>query len=254
MALSRPHEGAGFSTGAKGTHRMGRIVTREVGTVEAGGRCLPLTLRCDPRARRLTLRVVGEGVRVTAPSTRHARAARRLAEARADWIAEQLAERPVAVPLTIGTVLPVHGAPRRIVRAERARAAARLEDHRIVVGGADAAAVARRVETLLRREATCWFQTESDRLAATLGLPPCPVSVRRMRSRWGSCGGGRIGYDWRLILGPPGVGHYVAAHEVAHRVHPDHSAAFWTQTEALMPDWRAPHDWLKRHGARLHAY
>ena len=233
---------------------MGRIVTREAGLVEAGGRTLPLTLRCDPRARRLTLRVVGEGVRVTVPSARHARAARRLAEARAGWIADQLAERPVVVTFGVGTVLTVHGAPRRVVRAARPGAAARLDGARIVTGGKDAASTARRVESLLRREAVAWFEAESDRLAATLGLPPCPVSVRRMRSRWGSCGGGALRYDWRLILGPEGVAAYVAAHEVAHRVHPDHSPAFWTQVEALMPGWRAPHGWLKRHGARLHAY
>ena len=233
---------------------MGRIVTRAAGSVEVAGRVLPVTLRCDPRARRLTLRVVGEGVRVTAPSPRHARAALRLAETKRDWIMERLAERPVPIPLTVGTVIGVHGTPRRIVRAQRASAAARLEARRILTGGADPAAAARRVEALLRREARSWFQAESDRLAATLGLPPCPVGVRRMGSRWGSCGGGTIRYDWRLVLGPPRVAAYVAAHEVAHRVRPDHSPAFWAQVDALMPGWKAPHDWLRRHGTRLHAY
>ena len=233
---------------------MARVTTRKAGTVEAGGRVLPLTLRCDPRARRLTLRLVEDGVRVTVPSARHARAARALAEARRAWIAAQLAERPVPISLAVGTVLRVHGRARRIVRADRPSGAARLAPDRIVTGGADAAATARRVAALLRREATAWFQAESDRLGRAVGLPPCPVSVRRMRSRWGSCGGGAIRYDWRLVLGPPEAAAYVAAHEVAHRVHLDHSAAFWSQVDALMPAWRAPHDWLKRHGNRLHAY
>lgn len=233
---------------------MGSITHQEIGTVQAGGRTLPLTLRCDPRARRLTLRIVADGVRVTAPSKRHARAARRLAEARAAWIEERLAERPVPITLSVGTVVGVHGTARRVVRADRRGASARLDAHRIVTGGADEASVARRVEALLRREARGWLQAESDRLSATLGLPPCPVTVRRMRSRWGSCGGGSLRYDWRLVLGPEGVAAYVAAHEVAHRVRPDHSPAFWAQVEALMPGWRAPHAWLRRHGARLHAY
>ena len=233
---------------------MGGIVTKDMGVVTAAGRSLPLTLRCDPRARRLTLRVVGDGVRVTAPSVRHARAARRLAEARAGWIEDQLAGRPVPITLGVGTVVSLHGTPRRIARAARAGAAARLHGARIVTGGTDEASTARRIEALLRREAQDWFQGESDRLAGTLGLTPCPVGVRRMRSRWGSCGGGSLRYDWRLVLAPSGIAAYVAAHEVAHRVHLDHSRAFWGQVEALMPGWRAPHDWLKRNGARLHAY
>ena len=44
------------------------------------------------------------------------------------------------------------------------------------------------------------------------------VSVRDQTSRWGSCtAAGVLSYSWRLILGPPHVLDYVAAHEVAGR-------------------------------------
>jgi len=42
-------------------------------------------------------------------------------------------------------------------------------------------------------------------------------------------------YSWRLILAPPEVLDYVAAHEVSHLAHMDHSARFWAQVEALLP-------------------
>ena len=34
-------------------------------------------------------------------------------------------------------------------------------------------------------------------------------------------------YSWRLIMAPPSVLDYVAAHEVAHLVELNHSAAYW---------------------------
>ena len=61
-------------------------------------------------------------------------------------------------------------------------------------------------------------------------------------------------FSWRLAMAPPEVLDYVAAHEVAHLAHMDHSPRFWAQVEALMPD-HAPHRrWLRQHGADLQAW
>jgi predicted metal-dependent hydrolase len=60
-------------------------------------------------------------------------------------------------------------------------------------------------------------------------------------------------YSWRLVMAAPEVLDYVAAHEVAHLVHMDHSPHFWTQVEVLFPDWRPRRDWLRREGAALQA-
>ena len=56
------------------------------------------------------------------------------------------------------------------------------------------------------------------------------VSIGDPGSRWGSCSPHRnaIRYSWRLILAPPQVLDYVAAHEVAHLIHADHSPAYWS--------------------------
>ena len=61
-------------------------------------------------------------------------------------------------------------------------------------------------------------------------------------------------FSWRLIMAPPEVLRYVAAHEVAHLRHMDHSAAFWATVEELMPDYKAPRKWLKDQGRSLHRY
>ncbi|WP_051881939.1 M48 family metallopeptidase [Parvularcula oceani] len=225
------------------------------GTVLAGGQALPVTIRFDRRARRLILRLTEDGVRVTCPGRHHQRAALEMVEARRGWIEARLAERPVPVPFAIGACLPLFGRDRVIRAAASTRSAARLEGDAIMTGGGDAAAVARRVEALVRTEAKRTLQAESDRLAAKLGLPPCPVSVRRMRSRWGSCSSApALSYDWRLAFAPPEVLAYVAAHEVAHRRHMDHSARFWRLVAELMPGWKPADGWLRANGRTLYAY
>ena len=47
---------------------------------------------------------------------------------------------------------------------------------------------------------------------------------------------------------------YVAAHEVAHLRHMDHSHAFWNVVRNVCPDYQAPRNWLRREGAALHRY
>jgi hypothetical protein len=81
------------------------------------------------------------------------------------------------------------------------------------------------------------------------------ITLRDTRSRWGSCtADGALMYSWRLILAPPSVLDYVAAHEAAHLVEMNHSARFWALVERLCPDWQAERAWLRREGAALQAW
>ncbi len=61
-------------------------------------------------------------------------------------------------------------------------------------------------------------------------------------------------FSWRLILAPPEILHYVAAHEVAHLAEMNHSAAFWSQVERLFGPYKAARHWLRDNGAELHRY
>lgn len=81
------------------------------------------------------------------------------------------------------------------------------------------------------------------------------ITLRDTRSRWGSCTArGTLNFSWRLILAPSFVLDYLAAHEVAHLVHLDHSPAFWAVVRRLFSDIETAEAWLKQHGASLHRY
>ena len=55
-------------------------------------------------------------------------------------------------------------------------------------------------------------------------------------------------------MAPPFVLDYLAAHEVAHLVHLDHSPRFWKLTRRLCADTDHAEAWLSAHGAHLHKY
>ena len=107
----------------------------------------------------------------------------------------------------------------------------------------------------LKREAKRDLEAASRRAAAALGVTVKRVSVRDQSSRWGSCSTtGVLSYSWRLILAPPFVLDYLAAHEVAHLVEMNHSRAFWRVVERICPDVARAKAWLDAHGAELHRY
>jgi len=79
--------------------------------------------------------------------------------------------------------------------------------------------------------------------------------LRDTVSRWGSCSStGGLNFSWRLILAPPFVLDYLAAHEVAHIVHMNHSPFFWKLVRRLHSGTDRAEAWLKLHGADLHRY
>jgi len=115
--------------------------------------------------------------------------------------------------------------------------------------------LARRVRDFLKREAKRDLEAASRRYAALLGVGVKRIAVRDQSSRWGSCtAGGVLSYSWRLILAPPYVLDYLAAHEVAHLVEMNHSRKFWRVIDGMCPEWRRAKGWLNAQGAALHRY
>ena len=103
------------------------------------------------------------------------------------------------------------------------------------------------------RSSTAWRASRA--AAASLGVGLKRISIRDQTSRWGSCSTtGVLSYSWRLILAPPFVLDYLAAHEAAHLVEMNHSRRFWRLVEGIYPDVARAKSWLDAHGADLHRY
>ncbi len=212
---------------------------------------IEVTLRRSARAKRLSLRVSRLDGRVTL--TLPPRAAEReglvFLKSREAWLRGHLTQLAPGVPVRIGTTVPFEGCDLPVTLG--ARRSARLEPDRIIVPTADTAGPC--VQALFKTFARDRLAAASDAYAAQLGKSYSRLSLRDTRSRWGSCSSkGVLMYSWRLIMAPPEVLRYVAAHEVAHLVEMNHSPAFWNLVEQLYPDHASYRRWLRENGDQLH--
>jgi len=227
-------------------------------------------LRVSSRASRVSLRIdaARREVVATAPSPRRLTEAAAFAQARTAWIAAQIASLPDATLLTPGVTIEVLGKPWRLERASgraRWRPATADQPATLMVSG-EGEAFVKAVVRALKAEARRVLSERTAHYAAALDRPVPVLAIMDAKARWGSCKQprrsgfgasaevGRIRYSWRLVLAPFEVADYVVAHECAHLVEANHSPGFWAVVHGLVGDHRPHRDWLRRHGARLHAF
>nr|WP_083671878.1 SprT family zinc-dependent metalloprotease [Sphingomonas montana] len=205
-----------------------------------------MRLRIDPRDR---------SVRLTMPARGPLKPALAWVESKRDWIEAQLAAIPDGAAIGPGATIPYEdGALPVLWSADGPRTPRRAADG-LQLGG-PVELVGRRVLRWLAAEAGRVLDAETREYAALAGVTVGSVGIGDARSRWGSCStGGDIRYSWRLILAPPAVRRATVAHEVAHRIHMDHSPAFHAAVARLYGrDPRVERDWLRRNGAVIQAY
>jgi len=140
---------------------------------------------------------------------------------------------------------------------EKGRAAPRIEagdPPRLITPAPDAYLFEARLMRFFKNEAKNDLSARVAEYAAALEVKPGRIQVKEIRSRWGSCSAdGVLAFSWRVILAPPFVLDYLAAHEVAHLKEMNHSRRFWAQVKKALPDYERGRAWLDAHGASLHA-
>lgn len=226
-------------------------------TFSAGARRAALQVRHSPRAKLMRLRIdprTGD-VLLTVPRRISTRRALAWAVGQRNWIEAALAAMPDPVPVAPGAPIPLYGEPHVLEWRQGAPRTVRLEPNRIIVGG-PLEMVPARLLRWLRDHARSLLADETHAFARLAGVEVPKVGIGDPLSRWGSCSArGSIRYSWRLILAPDWVRRATVAHEVAHRIHLNHGAAFHALVRDLLgEDPARARDWLRRNGALLHRF
>ena len=245
------------------TRRTGKT-TNSVQLLKVEGISAPVEVRRHPTARRLTLRVsrTEHAVILTMPRSSDLAEADRFLLRNRDWVCERLERVPEPVPFEAGATFPLRGVPHEIAfePAQRGKGvieivarAGRRTPVVIVRGNPEHAP--RRLRDWLVAEASRDLQTAVARYARTINVKPLRITLRDQKTRWGSCSSsGQLSFSWRLLMAPPVVLDYVAAHEVAHLVHMNHGARFWKLVDRIMPRASEAKAWLRIHGMDLYRY
>jgi predicted metal-dependent hydrolase len=210
---------------------------------------IEVELRQSARARRLSLRVsrLDGKVSLTVPRGLARRSAEQFLAQKADWVRRNVAEGPKAWTPALGALIPGEGQSCLILEG---RPGLHPGEIRVAPGRP----VAPQVAALLKHRARARLVPACDRYATAVGRPYARITLRDTRSRWGSCtSSGNLMFSWRLAMAPPEILDYVAAHEVAHLVHMNHSTAFWDQVARLCPGYDQHRAWLRGPGRGLHA-
>lgn len=224
---------------------------------------MTIAVRRSARARRYTLRLAhGTGEpQLVIPYRGNLDRGLAFAASQAAWLRERLQHMPGPVPFADGAVIPLRG------KAHLLRASGTLRGTvgpsgrdritglpQILVPG-ERDHFSRRLTDWLKREARADLEPAVMSYASRLRVRPKRITVRDQSSRWGSCSAsGTLSFSWRLVLAPPMVLDYLAAHEVTHLMEMNHSTRFWRTLERIAPDTHKAEAWLKGHGAVLFRY
>jgi predicted metal-dependent hydrolase len=210
-------------------------------------------IRVSARARRLSIRVYPDArVEVVVPPRARPREVELFIAAHREWIASRravaLCNRPAPQPFppekldlrSSSEVWRLHlaGGEGRFRLLEGNGAAG---EHVLQVRGAASSDKLRvALRAWLIRAAHRLLAPRVAALAAASGVAYSQVSIRRQRSRWGSCSArGTISLNCCLLFQRPEVVDYLIVHELTHVKHMNHSARFWQAVERHCANWRA---------------
>ena len=204
----------------------------------------PFAVRVSPRARRLTARVhVGGRVEIVVPVGVKAHTVHDFVQRFSPWIDRKVAAmRSFTLPTD-----PVPPAIEFVCTGEKftvewCKAAKRgLEQAsgRILVRATDEQGARRQLQNWLKGAAYDRLAPRLLQLAGDLNCAVTRVSIRRQRTRWGSCSTrGTVSLNCSLLFLKSEVVRYLFVHELAHTRHMNHSAQFWRLVEKLEPDYR----------------
>ena len=227
--------------------------------LEVDGKCLPVKVVENDRAKRLTLRITpgGQELRVSTPGHVGDEEIESFVRRNRNWVGAKLSRIPERKVLGIGTTILYQGVEHLIVPSGKLRGVVEVqpgdEGPQIMVPG-DEASIPRRLANWLKQRARQELNAAVDRHVSKIDIRPRQIRITDTTSRWGSCSSTRtLSFSWRIIMAPPEVLDYLAAHEVAHLVEMNHSDRFWALTRKLCPETDMHKSWLRTNGAKLHA-
>ncbi len=208
--------------------------------LQIGDAAVPYQLRRSRRRRTLGLTVTQKEVRIHAPSWTPRDEIERYVIRQQSWLTRVWARIQARRPQPVsGSLQPVHYLGRRLALDVRPSLFEEVRRHggTLRIHAPVNADVRALVRDWLHGRAARILHWRLTRIAQQLERKPARFALSNAQTQWGSCTQrGHIRLNWRLVQAPLPVIDYVAAHELAHLIHLDHSPRFWAEVARLCPD------------------
>jgi len=112
-------------------------------------------------------------------------------------------------------------------------------DYTLSIKGPKATEPAPVLQRWLRQKAKRYCRWLLDKLCLEHGLQYNVLSIRRQRTRWGSCSSRKnISLNQNIMFMHSGCVRYLCVHELCHTVHLNHSKQYWQLVKTIEPDYR----------------
>ena len=214
---------------------------------------LEIFLRRNSNSRRITLRIsaLDGKITITGPNYIDFKEFKNFAESKKSWLKSKRKSFGAPILVSEGIKIPIRGIDTKISFGDFQKPKK--------VGSILFVCRQKPVSTQVKKyfKEICRIQLDfmCKGFAESLGSKVRKITLRDTRSRWGSCSNdANLMFSWRLVMAPENILAYVAAHEVAHLKHMDHSKDFWETVEYLLGPYKNERTWLKQSGSALHRY
>lgn len=211
--------------------------------VLADGRAVDVAIK-RKKIRNLILRIYPDGtIGMSVPMGVKDAEVRAFLVSRSGWIGKGLRKMEDRRSTQKDGVLKILGEEYRVVVIKDDKDGVSWEHGAVVVFCKNPAEYETAVDRWWRKNALEYFSKAIDKwmpLLGAEGITRPRISVRKMKTMWGSCTSSRgtIRFNYHLYSAPPACVDYVVLHELAHLLHPNHGQGFKSFLTKHMPDWK----------------
>lgn len=234
--------------------------------LKIGDEIIPYKERRSVNYRRITLSILADHVRISAPKDVSVKQLNELLSAKQEWILTQwLAARETLQSsqrqYIDGAQFPYQGQSLKLnlKRHDCQIIQVSLEGQELVVNLPYNFSLEQGLGNI-QDSIMAWYKIQAHRVlkhkldeqAKKMKVSYQNFRLKDQKTRWGSCSSqGNINLNWRIIMAPEEVIDYLIVHELAHLTHPNHSEKFWQRVRTFIPEYVRWRNWLKKHGQKM---
>ncbi len=204
-----------------------------------GGEQIFYTVRKSSRAKRLQMRIVNNSLELIIPTRVPIEEGKRFLHIRREWISKNLKYLIVQPKkyFLFGIKTIIEQSFNLFAKKHTFR---KKENILFIESPQDSTITKDDLFSVYRKHAAkIYLPQRTLNLAGRFGFEVKRVTVRKQKSRWGSCSSkGTISLNDRLLEHNEKVIDYVIIHELCHLVYMNHSQKFWLLVEKYCPDYK----------------
>jgi predicted metal-dependent hydrolase len=216
---------------------------------------VPVELRRSKKAKHMSLRADVHGICVVAPTNESENIISDFVQSKAPWIFKTYQyylriKEKIGGEFQRGTILFLGNRYKIIFTKDRVGQYAVVSENlmQITFHVKDRRTYKRYLHVWYKEQTRKILEERISLMSNQFQLSYNKVSVRALRSKWGSCSrNGNLSFNHLLAMLPIRIIDYIIVHELVHLIEFNHSKKFWRLVESAIPDYKDHRNWLRAH-------